>query len=69
MYVVQTYVGRDDFFVRLFFQEKIVAAKIHLLLFEFRFTFKFRSFTLLKGRQTPLSNSKIVKVTINVIGF
>ena len=31
--------------------------------------FKLSSFSLLKGRQTPLSNSKNVKATKNVIDF
>ena len=37
--------------------------------FDLCFNFKFSAFPLLKGRQNPLSNSKNVKVTKDVIDF
>ena len=57
-----SFIGRDGFFFM-----KLVHAKLSR--FDFAFLFKFNSFPLVKGRQTALSNSKIVNVTKNVIDF
>ena len=54
-------------FLRYFFNGKVlhfVQAQIYFFLrFDFWFLFNLSSFPSLKGRQTPLSNSKSVKVT------
>ena len=66
-----SYTGLADFFL-FFFQEKVskfVHAKFWFFVVWLVVSFKFSAFPLLKGRQTPLSNSKSVKVTKNVIHF
>ena len=61
------------FFLRFFFKKSLEICSDSKVLFDFLiqklFFFKFHSFSLLKGRQTPLSNSKSVKVRKNVIKF
>ena len=47
---------------------KIVTLNFDFKQFDFCFLLKFISFLLFKGKQTPLSNSKSVKIT-NVIDF
>ena len=51
-----------------FFQENFLnlfRLKLAFLRFCFYFMFKFSSLLLLKGKQTPLSNSKSLKITKN----
>ena len=52
-----------------FFLRKSLQVQFNFWRFDFSFLFKFSSFLLLKGSQTPLSNSKCVKVKKNVIDF
>ena len=70
MNVVKTHIGLADFscFV-FFFRKNLFTLNFDFLQFDLWFFFKFSAFLLLKGRQTPLSNSKIVKVTKSVIYF
>ena len=61
------FIDRDDFLY--FFLKKF---RLNFLLFcdlAFNFFFKFSSFSLLKGKQTSLLNSKRLKFTKNVIEF
>ena len=59
-----SYIGLADFFFAYIFLKK------KSLNFFFRaFRLKFRAVPLLNVRQTPLSNSKSVKVAKNVIDF
>ena len=69
MNVVQNFlVGRADFLC-FYFQEKYFSRK-YFSRYDFGFLFKFNSlFPLLKGRQSPISNSESVNVTKNVIDF
>ena len=62
-------IGLGYFF--LFFREKSGLFTLYFDFsgFEFWFHFKFTSIHLLKGKQTPLLSTKIVKVTKNVIDF
>ena len=61
-----SYMGRDDFLsgsLEICSGSKLIFRSLACILF------KFSSFHLLKGRQTPTSNRKCVKVTKNVIDF
>ena len=63
-----SYIGLADFLF-VFFQEKssnLLQLNFNFLQFDLWF-FKFSTFALLKGRKAPISNSKSVKVTKNVI--
>ena len=63
-----SYIG--DIYCFSFFSGKFltfVRTQIYCLWYDFWFFFKFSSFLLLKGRQTPLSRSKSVSATKNVI--
>ena len=65
------YIGLADFFC-FFFRKKsqnLFTLNFDFSRFDLRFLTKFSAFLLLKGRQTPLSISKIVKVTKKVIDY
>ena len=48
---------------------KFVHAQIHFIVFSTFDFLKFSSFTFLKGRQSPPSKSKSVKITKNMVDF
>ena len=54
-------------FFFVFFRKNLFRIQFNFSRFEFWFIIKFSSLLLLNVRQTPLSNSKSVKVTKNVI--
>ena len=64
-----SYIGRDVFFSFFFGESFKIYLGSFFSLFDFWLLFKFSSFPLLKGRQTPLSNSESVQLRVWKVEF
>ena len=67
MNIDDTLMNRDDFLFHFFSGKVLKLVQAHL--FFSRFRYKIRSFLLLNGEQTPLTNCESIQVTKNVIDF